>query len=149
MGLRPILNLGAAFRESRAIYIVAADPAGDDPALRQSLEQARQAGAFIVVQELFLTPTAQMADVVLPALPFTEREGTYTNGERRVQRFYPAVKPKTGVKADLAIMEQIGERLGMDIGSPIPARIMLRIVASVPAYAELAPNPYRRLAEVH
>lgn len=149
MGLRPILNLGAAIRETQAIYIVAADPAGDDPALRQSLEQARQAGAFIVVQELFLTPTAQMADVVLPALPFTEREGTYTNGERRVQRFYPAVKPKTGVKSDLAIMEQIGERLGMDIGSPIPARIMLRIVASVPAYAELAPNPYRRLAEVH
>jgi NADH-quinone oxidoreductase subunit G len=149
MGLRPIFDLPAAIKESRVIYIVAADPAGDDPALRQALVEARGAGAFIVVQELLNTSTVQMADVVLPVLPFTEREGTYTSGERRVQRFYPAVKPKTEARADLAIIEQIGERLGMDIGSPIPARIMLRIVASVPAYAELAPNPYRRLAEVH
>ena len=60
---------------------------GDDPSLT---DVVRDAG-FVVVQDLFLTETAKLADVVLPAQPFTEREGTYTSGERRVQRFYPAV----------------------------------------------------------
>ena len=73
--------------KGKTVYVAAADPAGDDPALADAL----RAAAFVAVQDLFLTETAKLADVVLPASAYTEREGTYTSAERRVQRFYPAV----------------------------------------------------------
>ena len=66
-----------------------------------------------MVQELFLTATAKLADVVLPAQSFIEREGSYTSGERRVQRFYPAVPPKAAYLPDFRITAQIGERLSL------------------------------------
>jgi NADH-quinone oxidoreductase subunit G len=91
MGFRPVEDLDSTLRNRQALYIVAADPAGDEPALVETLESTE----FLVVQELFLTETAKLADVVLPAQAFIEREGTLTNGERRVQRFYAAV-PKVG-----------------------------------------------------
>ena len=87
IGFRPLPNLKEAFQQYEAIYITAADPVGDDPTLADIIRNA----GFVVVQDLFLTETAKLADVVLPAQPFTEREGTFTSGERRVQRFYPGV----------------------------------------------------------
>jgi NADH-quinone oxidoreductase subunit G len=66
---------------------MAADPLRDDA----ELADAVRGTGFLVVQELFLTATARAADVVFPAQAFTEREGSVTSGDRRVQRFYPAV----------------------------------------------------------
>ena len=94
LGFRPALDLAAELK-GKAVYVAAADPAGDDPALAEALKSAQ----FVVVQELFLTETAKLADVVLPASAYTEREGTYTSAERRVQRFYPAVPARPGTKA--------------------------------------------------
>ncbi|HEX9012131.1 MAG TPA: molybdopterin-dependent oxidoreductase, partial [Anaerolineaceae bacterium] len=82
MGLRPAADLSAKVSGAQALLVAAADPAGDDPALAQAVENA----GFVVVQELFLTETAKKANVLLPAQPFSEREGSYTSGERRVQR---------------------------------------------------------------
>jgi len=84
MGFRPLPDLKAALQAAKALYVVAADVAGDNPLLPEATD-------FLVVQDLFLTATAKLADVVLPVQAFTEREGTYTSGERRVQRYYPAV----------------------------------------------------------
>jgi NADH-quinone oxidoreductase subunit G len=91
----------------KAVYIAGADPAGDDPALEKALKDAK----FLVVQELFQTKTAELADVVLPARAYTERDGTFTSGERRVQRFYPAVPPLGETKADYAITAEIAQKL--------------------------------------
>ncbi len=66
----------------RGMYVVGIDPSGDYPACRAALESLE----FLVVQDMFLTATAQAAHVVLPSAAFVERDGTYTNAERRVQR---------------------------------------------------------------
>lgn len=121
-----------------ASWIVAADPVGDGEI---SAEALRAAG-FVVVQELFLTPTAQAADVVLPAASWVEREGTFTNGERRVQRFYPAISMKG--RPDFQIAAEIGARAGLSVSSHA-AQIMLAIAENVPAYAGLT---YQKLTEV-
>ena len=139
MGFRPLPNLKEAFQQYEAIYITAADPAGDDPSL---VETIRNAG-FVVVQDLFLTETARLADVVLPAQPFTEREGTFTSGERRVQRFYPGVV-RNEYKADYAITAAISKLVGVNV-EVTPLRIFNRLAAKVPAFKDLS---YRLLAQV-
>ncbi|OGN92978.1 MAG: NADH dehydrogenase (quinone) subunit G [Chloroflexi bacterium RBG_13_50_21] len=139
LGFRPLPNLKEAFKEYEAIYIAAADPAGDEPAL---VDAIRNAG-FVVVQDLFLTETAKLADVVLPAQPFTEREGTYTSGERRVQRFYPGVV-RNEFRADYAITAAISKLVGINVEAS-PMRIFNHLVAKVPAFKDLS---YRLLAQV-
>ena len=148
LGFRPSANLAAEFKEAKAIHLVACDPAGDEPVLSDSLYQSLQSGAFLVVQELFLTASARLADVVLPALAYTEREGSFTSGERRVQRYYPAVLARPKAKADFEISALLGRRLGLDLEADLPARVMARLAAKTPAYAGLGPNPYRKLSEV-
>jgi NADH-quinone oxidoreductase subunit G len=87
---------------------------------------------------MFLTSTAKLADVVLPVRSFIEREGTYTSGERRVQRYYPVLPDRSPLLADFAITGQIGQRLGLDLESRIASRVMARIAASLPDYAGLS-----------
>ncbi len=130
LGFRPAEDLAAALGKALVAYIAAADPAGDDPALALPVERA----AFVVVQDLFLTETAKLADVVLPAVPYTEREGTYTSGERRVQRFYPAVTAKPGPRADFAIFAQVGAQMNTSLEGRVPALIFNQLAAAVPAY---------------
>jgi NADH-quinone oxidoreductase subunit G len=100
---------------------------------------------FIVVQELFLTDTARLADVVLPAQAYTERDGSFTSGERRVQRFYPALPPRGESRADFAITAALAKELGIELEGHSAARVMDRLAASTQAYERLS---YRRLAEV-
>jgi NADH-quinone oxidoreductase subunit G len=139
IGFRPLLNLKEAFTQYEAIYIAGADPVADDPSLAETLRKA----GFVVVQDLFLTETAKLADVVLPVQPFTEREGTYTNGERRVQRFYPGVV-RNEYKPDYAVTAAISKLVGKNVETT-PLRIFSQLAASVPAYKELT---YPLLAKV-
>ncbi|MDH5508675.1 MAG: molybdopterin-dependent oxidoreductase, partial [Anaerolineae bacterium] len=141
IGLRPSPALLADLKAAKAVYITAADPAGDLPDFAAALDAAE----FVVVQELHLTATAELADVVLPAQAFTEREGTYTSGERRVQRFYPAVPAAPELLADFAITAQIAAHLGLDLEKSIPARVMARIAENVADYAGI---DYQELAQV-
>ncbi|MBM3144688.1 MAG: NADH-quinone oxidoreductase subunit NuoG [Chloroflexi bacterium] len=137
MGFRP----GANLAEAKALYIVGANPVGDDPAIAEIITQAD----FVVVQELFLTKTAELADVVLPAQAQIEREGTYTSGERRVQRFYPVVLPKVDTRPDFDIAAQIGAKVGVELKGRFPSLVMSQICAEVPGYESIT---YQRLAEV-
>jgi NADH-quinone oxidoreductase subunit G len=141
MGLRPGKDLAAELKKAKLAYIAGADPAGDDPALAKALEKAE----FVVVQELLLTDTARMADVVLPAQSFIERDGSYTNAERRVQRFYPAVPPVEGPKADFAITAEIAAEVGLKLEDEAAALVFVGIVGKFADYAEL---DYKALAEV-
>jgi len=139
MGYSPLTDLKEALQQFEAIYIAGADPVGDFPSLTDAVREA----GFVVVQDLFLTETAKLADVVLPAQAFTEREGTLTSGERRVQRFYPAVQ-HTDQKPDYAIIAAISKHVGLDVEES-PLRIFNRLAAKVPAFSSLT---YRLLAQV-
>ncbi len=139
MGFRTEANLDQ-FLKGKTVYIVAADPAGDDPVLSAALKEAR----FIVVQELFLTETAKMADVVLPAQAFTERDGSFTSGERRVQRFYPAVPKHGETRADFAITAALADEMGFELEGGSASRVMDKIAATVKTFAGIS---YRKLAE--
>ncbi len=167
MGWRPKADLQSALQGAEVLYIAAADPAGDAPQY-QALFGGQK---FVVVQELYLTQTARLADVVLPAQSWTEREGTYTSGERRVQRFYPAVpvesvsprraeSPGTsrspllttdierleGPLADYLIPALIARRLGNGNALEEEAAGVFRMLANqVAAFAGLS---YQKLAEV-
>ncbi|MFN2224213.1 MAG: NADH-quinone oxidoreductase subunit NuoG [Candidatus Promineifilaceae bacterium] len=127
----------AAEGQLKALYVAGADPVGDGQlADRDQLE-------FLVVQELFMTETAEMADVVLPAQSWAEREGSFTSGERRVQRFYPAIQPLGECRADWQIFAQVGERVGLG-KPPFAASLVFRdIAANVSIYDGL---DYRKLA---
>lgn len=142
MGFRPTADLKSVLSGAKALYVAGADPAGDDPALGEAIAAAD----FVVVQELFLSETARRADVVLPALPFAEREGSYTSGERRAQRFYPALAPLPGPRADFEILAQVGERLGVKLEGRSAALAFQRLAMEVRAYAGLS---YQRLSETH
>ncbi len=143
MGFRPLVDLAERLVSADAVIIAAADPAGDSIILADALDKA----GFVVLQELFLTETARHADVVLPVQAFTEREGTYTSGERRVQRYYPAaVPPLPGPRADFSITAQIAQRMNITLEARAAALLLLDIAKSFPAYAGLT---YQKLAETH
>jgi len=138
LGFRPALDLKSEMKSAKALYIVAADPAGDDPALAETSD-------FLVVQELYLTATAKLADVVLPVQSNIEREGSFTSGERRVQRFYPVLPGRPGSRADFSVTAQIGDRLDLDLEGRAASRVFARLAARVPDYAGLS---YTSLGEV-
>jgi NADH-quinone oxidoreductase subunit G len=141
MDLRPSVDLAERLAGAGTAYIAGADPAGDDPHLGEALQNA----GFLIVQELFLTETAQLADVVFPARAFTEREGTYTSGERRVQRYYPAVPASSGTRSDFAILAEVAAALEISLEGQAPNLVFRRIAESVSDYSDLT---YRKLAEV-
>lgn len=141
MGFRPASDFKTALGEAKALYLVASDPVGDDPALAAAVESAD----FVVAQEIFLTETAKMADVVLPAQAATEREGTFTSGERRVQRFYPAARPKGVSRPDFEIAASLGEYLDLDIEGRFASLVMTHIANAIDDYSGIS---YQKLAEV-
>ena len=140
MGLRPTADLAAELAEAKVAYIQGSDPLGDDARLKESIE----ALDFLVVQEIMLTETAKAADVVLPAQAFTEREGSFTNAERRVQRYYPAVSPGHETRPDFAITAAIGAELDLKLEARFAASAFNNLAATVADYAELT---YTKLAE--
>lgn len=141
IGFRPDPDLAHTLATAGAVWVAAADPAGDDPILAQALEKA----GFVIVQDLFLTETARRADVVFPVQAFTEREGTWTSGERRVQRFYPAVPELENSRPDFMIVAQVADRLGIPLVGRSASRVFDELARVLPAFAGLS---YTRLAEV-
>ena len=127
--------------KGKTVYIVGADPVGDDPALAKALEEAQ----FVVVQDVIGTATTEIADVVLPARTFTEREGTLTSGERRVQRFYAAVPPTGESRTDYVITAQLARDMGIGLEDSSPTAVFERLAASVKAFAGLT---YAEISEV-
>jgi predicted molibdopterin-dependent oxidoreductase YjgC len=104
--------------ELTALYVI-----GENPAQSEA-DQARARGLLegldhLVVQDIFLTRTAEMADVVLPAAAsWAEAEGTVTSSERRVQRVRKALDPPGEARDDIEIVYELGRRLGVELGSP-------------------------------
>lgn len=95
----------------KALYIMGENPVLSDPDINHTIKAFKKLD-FLVVQDMFLTKTAELADVVLPAASFAEKDGTFTNTERRVQRVRKGLTPPGEAKEDSWIISQLSERLG-------------------------------------
>jgi len=132
---------GACQRQIKAIYLVGENPVLSEPCSHH-LEELKKLG-FFVVQDVFLSETAQMADVVLPAASFAEKDGTFTNTERRVQRVRKAIEPIGDSKPDWWITCQVARRMGgKGFDFEHPSQIMDEIARLTPSYGGIS---YRRL----
>jgi formate dehydrogenase alpha subunit len=125
----------------KALYIVGENPLVSDPDLNHAIKEMK-ALDFLVVQDIFLTETAQEADVVLPAVTFAEKEGTFSNTERRVARVRQAVPPMAGARQDWEIISEIASRMGYAMKYQNPQEIFEEIRKVTPSYAGLT---YKRL----
>ncbi|WP_394579287.1 formate dehydrogenase subunit alpha [Cytobacillus firmus] len=95
---------------------------------------------FFVVQDIFLSRTAEFADVVLPASPSLEKEGTFTNTERRIQRLYKAFEPLGDSKPDWQIITEVANRLGADWTYTHPSEVMAEAAKLMPLYVGVTYN---------
>ncbi len=125
----------------KAIYVMGENPVLSDPD-QQHLEHCIHSLDFFVVQDIFLSETARLADVVLPATCFAEKEGTFTNTERLVQRVRKAVEPPGEAKDDAWIVSEISKRMGYTMSADTPEQIVREINSLTPSYAGIT---YARL----
>ncbi|MCG9726533.1 formate dehydrogenase subunit alpha [Vibrio brasiliensis] len=127
---------GACQRSVRGLYIMGENPVLSDPNQAHVIE-GLEALDFLVVQDIFLTETAQYADVVLPSCSFAEKSGHFTNTERRVQRINAAVKAPGEAKEDWWIIQQIANAMGSDWHYQQVSDITAEIARVTPQYAGL------------
>jgi len=135
---------GAYNGSIKAMYIMGENPPLSEPDANHAIEALKKLD-FLVVQDIFMSETAELADVVLPAASFAERDGTFTNTERRVQRVRKALEPVGDSRPDWLITCQIAQKMGIkgfDFDSP--SEIMEEIASLTPAYGGIT---YERLEE--
>lgn len=140
MGFRPLAETPEALTAAGGLYIAGADPVGDG-----WIDDLTD--KFLVVQELFLTETARQADVVLPAQAQLEKAGTYTSGERRVQRFEPVVHHRGAGLPDYEIVSRVGSLLGLDMPNGSADAVLAKIAKQKPDYADVSLESLKRVAE--
>jgi formate dehydrogenase alpha subunit len=128
---------GLIERSVKGMYIVGEDTAVSDPDTHH-ITHALESAEFLVVQDLFLTKTAEFADVVLPAACWAEKDGTFTSSERKVQRIRKAVSPPGEAKADWQILSEIGRRLGLPLNYSSAEEIFEEMVGLSPIYGGIS-----------
>ncbi len=126
----------------KALYVM-----GENPAMSEAdsgeVEEILERTEFLVVQDIFLTETAAYADVVLPAACSAEKDGTFVNTERRIQRIRKAINPPGEARSDMEILSDLAGRMGMDGFDFSGAEDVMEEIASlVPSWAGVS---YQRL----
>ncbi len=133
-GLKVTEMLPMAHRgEFKALYVIGENPLVSDPDLNHAEKSIRNLD-FLVVQDIFMTETAELADVVLPSKCFAEKEGTFSNTERRVQRVRKAVDAPGDCKTDWEIICEIATRMGYSMQYESAEAIMAEIAKVTPSY---------------
>ncbi|MEQ9125393.1 MAG: molybdopterin-dependent oxidoreductase, partial [Alphaproteobacteria bacterium] len=133
-GLRiPNMLDAAVAGRFKALYVQGEDIAQSDPNTRHVVDGLK-AMDCVIVQDLFLNETAHFAHVFLPGSTFLEKDGTFTNAERRINRVRKAVEPPAGL-ADWEITVRLAEALGRPMAYGSPAEIMAEIAATTPTFA--------------
>ena len=119
----------------KCMYIMGENPMLSDPDIRH-VEDALRNLEFLVVQDIFLTETGRLADVILPAACYAEKDGTQTNTERRVQRWRKAQDPPGDAKPDWQILCDLGKRMGYEreFAFENPEAIFAEVTAVTPSY---------------
>ena len=121
----------------KALYIIGENPLVSDPDLNHCEKSIRNLD-FLVVQDIFMTETARLADVVLPAACYAEKDGTFTNSERRVQRIRKAVEPPGQAWDDWKIFCDIANRMNYPMDYESSRQIMEEISQVTPSYAGIS-----------
>ncbi len=119
--------------QMKAMYIMGENPVISDPDSSHVTEALKKL-EFLVVQDIFMSDTAEFADVVLPAVSFAEKDGTFTNTERRVQKIRKAIRPMYGSMPDWRIISEISKEMGYDMGYRATHEIMEEIALLTPLY---------------
>ena len=117
----------------KALFVMGENPMLSDPDVNH-VEKALKAAELLVVQDIFLTPTAELAHVVLPGTSFAEKEGTFTNTERRVLRVRQAIEPVGDSRPDWQIIQEISNHFGYAMEYDSPEAIMAEIAGLTPSY---------------
>ncbi len=126
----------------KAMYVMGENPVLTEPEAKHAIE-ALQRLELLIVQDFFLTETARLAHIVLPSTTFAEKEGTFSNTERRVQLLRKAIEPVGNSRPDWWIIGQVGQRLGgKGFNFTRPSQIMDEIARLTPSYGGIS---YRRL----
>jgi len=135
----------AAKGNLKAIYIMGENPMLSDPDINH-VKKALENLEFLVVQDIFLTETAQLADIVLPATSYAERDGTFTATDRRVQRIRKAIEPIGESKPDWQIICELARKMGSErFEYSSPAEIMDEIASVTPIYGGIG---YERIEDI-
>ncbi len=143
-GLTVVEMMHAAMeRKIKAMYIMGENPAMSDPDQTRVIQSLKSL-EFLVVQDLFLSETAQLADVVLPAVSSFEKEGTFTNTERRVQLLHKVIEPVGDARPDWWIIMNLARRFGADWRYNNPEDIFEEIRMVVEQYRGIT---YRRISD--
>ena len=121
----------------RGLYICGEDPVVSDPDTHHIIK-ALESLDFFVIQELFMTRTAEYADVILPGVSYAEKEGTFTNTERRVQRIRKAVTLKGDMRADTDIIIDLMNAMGYKQPYLTSAQIMDEIASLTPSFGGIS-----------
>ncbi len=129
----------------KAMYIMGENPVVSDPKAGDTVK-ALESLDFLVVQDLFMTETAQMAHLVLPVACWAEKSGSYTSTERRVQWSEKAVEPQ-GVLPDLEVIGLVGKKMGLWERVPSPEEVLREINQAIPAYGGITPERLRSTPE--
>ncbi len=123
----------AAEGKVKALYVFGENPMVSDPNI-EHVRKGLEALDFLVVQDIFLTETAELADVVLPGASYAEKNGTFTNTERRVQRIRKAVDPPGEARQDWEIIAEISKLCGYDMPYKSPEEIFDEMALVTPSY---------------
>ncbi len=132
-GLTLTEKVNGAGDKVKVMFIMGENPLMSDPDTNHVRKQLDKLD-FLVVSELFMSETAEIADVVLPAVSFAEKDGTFTATDRRIQRLHKAVDPEGEAKPDWWIISQLSTRLGYMMEYTGPAEIMNEIASVAPNY---------------
>jgi formate dehydrogenase major subunit len=120
----------------RGMYMMGENPFLSDPNINK-VRKALSALQFLVVQDIFLTETAEFADVILPATSYLEKDGTYTNTDRRVQLGRKVLDPPGGARLDWEVIQDIANRIGLDWHYSSSREIFEEIVSVMASYKNL------------
>lgn len=133
----PDMFQAAMNKDLRAMYVVGEDPVLTD-ADANHVRKGLQALDFLVVQDIFMSETAKLADVILPGASFAEKTGTFTNTERRVQMVNQAIKTVGKARADWEIISEIATRMGYPFLYESTEEVMQEVAALTPQYAGIS-----------
>jgi formate dehydrogenase alpha subunit len=133
----PAMLSGLSDGSVKALYVMGENPIQSDPDTKHVIKAMKNA-ELLIVQDIFLTPTAELAHVVLPGASYAEKDGTFSNTERRVLRVRKAIEPVGDSRADWEIIQEVSNRFGYAMKYDSPEAIMEEIASVTPSYGGIS-----------